>query len=152
MIEIQETHAENSHSKTIKVPDVNQKKPVSAPGKDGKPKWEYIRDQHRQKVKGMFKFYEVPGGELTFVFLEFKGDPVQHYSLKDGEIYEIPLGVARHLNKNGWYPVHAHEMDSAGKSTVRIGQKVRRFGFQSLEFIDEVDLGEVGSVLTVQQM
>ena len=152
MIEIKDNSAENSHTKTITVPDVNKKKHASSSTKDGKPTWEYIRDQHRQKVKGMFKFYEVPGGELSFVFLEFKGDPVQYYSLKDGEIYEIPLGVARHLNKNGWYPVHAHEQDPTGKVSVRVGQKVRRFGFQSLEFIDEIDLGEVGNVLTVQQM
>jgi len=149
MIENSET---NAHVKTVPTPDLSKPKIKAAPAKDGKSKIEYLRDQHRQKVKGMFKFYEVPGGELSFVFLEFKGDPVQHYTLKDGEIYEIPLGVARHLNKNGWYPVHSHEMDSIGKTSVRIGQKVRRFGFQSLEFVDEVDIGEVGNVLTAQTM
>lgn len=129
-----------------------EKKKIVSNKKEGKSKLEYLRDQHRQKVKGLFKFYEVPGGILEFDFLEFKGDPVQHYTLKDGEIYEIPLGVARHLNKNGWYPVHAYEVDPNGKSVQKVGQKVRRFGFQSLEFIDEVDMGEVGSsVITVEK-
>ena len=118
-----------------------------------KARIEYMRDQHRQKVKGMFKFYEVPGGQIEFDFLEFRGDPVQHYVLQDGEIYEIPLGVARHLNKNGWYPVHKHEVDGVGKSVQKIGQKVRRFGFQSLEFVDEVDMGEVGKgIVTVENI
>lgn len=125
---------------------------TSVEKKETKTKLEYLRDKHRQKVKGMFKFYEVPGGEITFPFLEFKGDPVQQYTMKDGEIYEIPLGVALHLNKNCWYPVHHHEQDSSGATSVRIGQKVRRMGFQSLEFTEEVDFSEVGNVLTAEHI
>ncbi len=124
---------------------------TSVSKKDNKTKLEYLRSKHSQKVKGMFKFYEVPGGEVTFPFLEFKGDTVKHYTMKDGEIYEIPLGVALHLNKNCWYPVHAYQQDAAGIPTSRIGQKVRRMGFQSLEFTGE-DLGETGSVLTVENV
>jgi len=118
--------------------------------KSFKSKLDYLRDKHRQKVKGIFKFYEVPGGEISFPFLEFKGDPVQHYTFKDNEVYEIPLGVAIHLNKNCWYPVHQYEQDPAGKASVRIGQKVRRMGFHSLEFTDGIDLSETGSVLTAE--
>lgn len=134
------------------VTESSEHKKIKAPKRDAKSKLERLRDQHRQKVKGLFKFYEVPGGILEFDFLEFKGDPVQTYKLKDGEVYEIPLGVARHLNKNGWYPVHQYEMDAAGKSVQKIGQRVRRFGFQSLEFIDEVDLNEVGNLTTVENV
>ena len=120
--------------------------------KDTRTKLEYLRDKHNQKVKGIFKFYEVPGGEITFPFLEFKGDSVKHYTLKDGEVYEIPLGVAIHLNKNCWYPIHHYEQDTAGIPSVRIGQKVRRMGFQSLEFTEDIDLGEMGNVLTAQKV
>lgn len=123
---------------------------TSVSRKESKTKLEYLRDKHNKKVRGIFKFYEVPGGEVSFPFLEFKGDVVKHYTLKDGEIHEIPLGVALHLNKNCWYPIHHYEQDAAGISSVRVGQKVRRMGFHSLEFTDDVDLGETGTVLTAQ--
>ena len=104
----------------------------------------YERDKMREKVKGIFKFYEVPGGNLSFCYKEFKEDDVEKYSFTDGQIYEIPLGVARHLNKNGWYPRHRHTLDASGNPLVDVGSKVRRFGFQSLEFVDIEDITPVG--------
>ena len=100
----------------------------------------YERDKMREKVKGIFKFYEVPGGNLSFVMKEFKEDQVEKYSLDDGKIYTLPLGVARHLNKNGWYPKHKHTLDAEGRAVVDAGTKIRRFGFQSLEFVDIEDI------------
>ena len=100
----------------------------------------YQRDKDRQPVKGIFRFYEVPGGSLGFNFKKYKGDPVARYDLVDGQIYTLPLGVAKHLNNNGQYPIHQHMKDEAGNVSMRIGQKVNRFGFQSLEFMDKDDL------------
>ena len=68
-----------------------------------------MRDRDREKVRGMFKFYEVPGGSLSFVYKAYKEDGAEKYTMVDGQIYEIPLGVAKHLNKNGWYPVHQYK-------------------------------------------
>lgn len=109
----------------------------------------YQRDKDREKVKGIFRFYEVPGGSMSFVFKGYKGDQVERYDLFDGQVYTLPLGVAKHLNKNGWYPEYEHiaqEKGVAGGHTpglglsggapMRIAKKVRRFGFQSLEFVD----------------
>lgn len=117
--------------------------PVPAIKKDpatlkGKERIEWLRNYHNEPVRGMFKFYEVPGGIMSFDFLEFKGDQVRHYDLKDGEVYSIPRGVAKHLNKNCWYPTYNFEMDATGKQMQRIGEKVRRCGFHSLEFDDEL--------------
>ena len=100
----------------------------------------YQRDRDRELVSGIFRFYEVPGGSMSFCFKMYKQDPVERFDFIDGETYKIPLGVAKHLNKNGWYPLHAHALDEHGKPMMKIGQKVRRFGFQSLEFIDIEDL------------
>jgi hypothetical protein len=110
--------------------------------KEAAPKqnMKYQRDKDREMVKGIFKFYEVPGGSMSFVFKVYKEDPVERFDFVDGQVYNIPLGVAKHLNKNGWYPVHVHALDENGKTSMRIGQKVRRFGFQSLEFVDIEDL------------
>ena len=62
----------------------------------------YLRDKDREKVKGIFRYHEVPGGNFSFSYRAYKEDQVENFSLNDGEVYTIPLGVARHLNKNCW--------------------------------------------------
>lgn len=112
----------------------------------------YLRDKHKEKVKGIFRFHEVPGGEMSLVFREFKGEKPQRYQFYDGEIYEIPLGLAKHLNRDCWYPEYDYlkgdgttgaAVQAAGvrggtpvNQGYRITRKVRRCSFQSLEFLD----------------
>ena len=96
-------------------------------------------------VRGVFRYYEVPGGCLGFCYKGYKGDQVEQYNLIDGVIYSLPLGVVKHLNKNVWYPVHVHSVTESGASSTLVGRKVKRCGFQSLEFIDTDDISEVGS-------
>jgi len=110
-----------------------------------KPNLRYMRDKDREPVRGKFIFHEVPGGLMSFVYKAYKEDDVERFDLVDGEIYTLPLGVAKHLNKNCWYPVHAYAMDENGRPTMKIGQKVRRCSFQSLEFVDIDDLTAVGT-------
>ena len=100
----------------------------------------YQRDKDRETVKGIFRFYEVPGGSMSFNFRKYKGDPIERYDFVDGGIYTVPLGVAKHLTQNGNYPVHKYAKDEGGKISMRVGQKVNRFGFESLEFMDIDDL------------
>jgi hypothetical protein len=122
-------------------------------GKAPKKSLRYQRDKDREKVKGIFHFYEVPGGTMKFFFKAYKGDDPERYELRDGEVYTIPLGVAKHLNKNGTYPIHAHAVDGDGKPTYKIGEKKRRFGFQSLEFIDPEDFSTVDpGIITVEKV
>ena len=111
---------------------------------------EWQRDKDREKVKGIFRFYEVPGGLLSFCFKAYKGDDVMRFDLQDETTYELPLGVARHLNKNGWYPVHAFRKDEMGNPYPDVGKKVRRFGFQSLEFTELEDLADRGELLITE--
>lgn len=108
--------------------------------KTGKPNLKNLRDKNREPVRGKFIFHEVSGGTMSFVFREFKEDQTERYDLVDGQIYTLPLGVARHLNKNCWYPVHHYLRDDAGNVSQRINQKVRRCSFQSLEFVDIEDI------------
>lgn len=137
------------------------RKEVVAPKKNLK----YERDKAREMVKGIFKFYEVPGGSMSFSYREFKEDKVERYDMIDGEIYSIPLGVARHLNKNGWYPLYnfvpgensvqtgAAVQGFSGNNVQKITQKVRRFAFNSLEFVDVDDMPHsTSSVVTVESM
>lgn len=113
--------------------------------KKEKPNLKYLRDRDREIVRGIFRFHECPGGTLSFPIRLYKEDDVERYDLTDGCIYSIPLGVARHLNKNLWYPVHAYQTEEGGKPVQVIGQKVRRASFQSLEFVDVDDISPVGS-------
>jgi|SRR5215475_4164504 len=128
-----------------------------------KPNLNFERDKKREKVTGIFRYHEVPGGWVGFSFREFKGDPIERYDLVDGETYTIPLGVAKHLNKNGWYPVYGYApqegpikvqnspVPASNSQAVKISQKVRRFSFQSLEFIDIDDVpGAERGILEVQ--
>ena len=113
----------------------------------------YQHDKDREPVKGIFKYYEVPGGCLEFNYRAYKEDPIEFFSLIDGQVYTLPLGIAKHLNKSGWYP--EYEYFQSDKTTarafspeghvMRVAKKVRRYGFQSLEFVDIDDLSEVGS-------
>jgi hypothetical protein len=114
---------------------------------------EYKRDKDKELVKGVFKFYEVPGGQMDFVYKKYKNEKTQRYSMIDGQVYTIPLGVAKHLNNDCWYPVHAYSMDESGKSAQRISQKVKRCGFQSLEFMDIEDFDRGGKqIIQVENM
>ena len=116
-----------------------------------KKELEYKRDKYREKVRGIFRFHEVPGGSMSFIYREFAGDPVEKYEMVDGEIYTVPLGVAKHLNNNCWYPVHAYAQDEDGKSSVKVGQKVKRCSFQSLDFVD-IESSADKKIITVEKI
>jgi hypothetical protein len=125
-----------------------------SPTSEKKPKvnLKYQRDKDREPVKGIFRFYEVPGGSVSFNYRAYKEDEVERFDLVDGVVYTLPLGVAKHLNKNGKYPVHSYIQDEFGNPVMKIGQWVRRFGFQSLEFVDIDDLTEEGHQIVTAEL
>jgi len=126
---------------------------MESKNKPAKNNLAYQRDKEKELVKGIFRFYEVPGGEMAFNYKKYKGDKVEKYVLLDGHVYSIPLGVARHLNKNGSYPVHKYMQDENGKYIAKIGEKVNRFSFQSLEFMDIDDLpNRADEIITVEHI
>lgn len=85
-------------------------------------------------VRGKFNYIECPGGILEFSFKKYKGDPIVKYSLKDGEVYSIPLMVAKHLNTNCAYPSYTFKNDEAGRPQTTVAEMIRRTSFQNLEF------------------
>lgn len=98
------------------------------------------RAEEQKMVRGIFRFHEVPGGQMDFVYRKYKGQPLEKYSMKDGEVYEVPLGVARHLNTNCWYPVYGFSdrshADVQQSALMSVKEKVRRCSFQSLDFVE----------------
>jgi hypothetical protein len=127
-------------------------KPERRSGKD----WAFEMQKDKEIVRGIFRFHEVPGGTMSFVYKKYRDEPVQSFTLIDGQVYNLPLGVARHLNKNCWYPVHDYLMDEMGRfgGQFKIQKKVRRCSFQSLEFVDIEDITPEGeaTIYTVQKI
>lgn len=113
----------------------------SAKAKKKKVNIDALREKDAQKVRGVFHWLENPGGVFSFVFRQYKGEPVMRYSLKDGETYELPLGVARHLNNNVGRFEHVHLLDKDGKPSQLAKRRIRRVSFESLDFMDYEDIG-----------
>tara|TARA_Y100000034_G_C6846307_1_gene383408 strand:+ start:326 stop:682 length:357 start_codon:yes stop_codon:yes gene_type:complete len=96
-----------------------------------------MREKDHKMVKGIFRCYEPRGGSFTFNFKKYSGDKILKYTMEDGQTYDVPLMVAKHLNQNCWYPKHCHVMDANGMPTVDKNTKIKRCSFDSLEFMVE---------------
>lgn len=124
--------------------------------KDGRPELtpeqKIKRAAERKPVRGKFIFHEVPGGKMDFNFRGYEvalpEDPIEKYEMMDGEIATVPLAVAKHLNTNCWYPTYTYANDEYGRPNMKMGQKVRRCSFQSLEFVDYENGKQIGSALS----
>ena len=113
---------------------------TTGPAIISKPTTNQLRERDNEPVKGRFSFDEVPTGTLRFKYKKYKGDKIVTYNLKDGEIYSLPRGVAKHLATTGKYPIHEHAVDENGRKFTRIARYKRRYNFESLEFFDDSDL------------
>lgn len=91
------------------------------------------RKEEARLVKGIFQDNEIKGGSVHFFFKKFKGDPIQEYRLFDGQEYEIPLAVAKHLNSGCAYESHSYLLGADGKP-LKNPKKTHRFSFKALEF------------------
>lgn len=136
--------------------EIKQDKPAVKLAKEElKKKLAKQRDEDNQKVKGVFRYFEMPGGTLAFVFRAHKADETERYELVDGQVYEIPLGVAKHLNKNGWYPQYEYikgESFQGGygiSGGMRVARKVHRYGFSGLDFVDMEEPAKIVQVTAV---
>lgn len=126
-----------------------------------KDKLKKFIEEESKMVKGRFRCYETPGASTTITVKKYPDMPVFTKPMQDGEIYEIPLYVARFLNGTDVtadavggkihtcsYPVHGFRWDGssampppcisdASGSIVPISgivSRTRRYGFESMEF------------------
>lgn len=100
-----------------------------------KDEMEKRRKESNRMVKGVFRCHEPRGGNVTLCWREFKGDPVRRFSMFDGVEYEVPAGLAKHLNTNCNYNVHSHILAADGTPAVDKKQRsISRMNFESLEF------------------
>jgi len=127
------------NTKSVEAPAVHKPKKIS-------PKFQ--REKDSRMVKGRFIYSELPGGLLEFNYLLHKGEQPKKYSMHDGQIYTVPLSVARHLNKNVAYPEYTYlENEETIASShleegkmMRVKRMVRRCSFEPLDFIADEEL------------
>lgn len=141
--------------------EITPKKNVNAAEKKriNEQTMKYQRDKDREMVRGIFRFHEVPSGSMSFVYKAYKGDEVERYDMIDGQVYTVPLGVAKHINKNIWYPEYSYVTTEKVYTGFGPGQamkatrKVKRCSFQSLEFLDIDDVPTtVSPIITMENV
>lgn len=108
-------------------------RPVADPDAPMNDKFEQMRKADAKLVKGVFQDNEVKGGHVTFPFKKWKGDELKVYTLIDGEEYELPIAVVKHLNSGCCYDQHSYLQDVHGKP-LKSGRKVHRFAFKVSEY------------------
>lgn len=95
-----------------------------------------MKEKDHRTVKGIFRCFEPVGGSFKFSFKKYAGDEVLTYTMIDGQTYDVPVMVAKHLNTNCAYPIHQHRLGEDGKASTEVGTWIRRCSFESLEFYD----------------
>lgn len=98
---------------------------------------EIVEAAHKEDskiVKGVFKNHESPGGDAIFSIKLYRGDPVRTYNLVDGETYELPLGVAKHINRQCRYKKHKWLVNKDGKPLMGWDKPIERYSFVSTDF------------------
>jgi len=124
-----------------------QSKPVEAPNVLPSFSEKLLRamEEDDKIVEGKFEFKEITrpkeakDSTVTFVYRKYPGKPVQTYTLQHNHVYQLPLGVAKHINGalgGCKYAIHKHVMDEkTGEQRIDSGQEVHRMGFHSTQLI-----------------
>lgn len=106
-----------------------------------KEELQYRADRDKELVKGVFYYHESPGGVLKFNKRTYPGEPITEWTFTDGEMREIPYGIALHLNQSGKYPKYEYITNELGRiipggnsKSRRIKEWVSRYSFRSLDF------------------
>jgi len=131
--------------------EVKEKKESS----NSTPNIRNLMNEEQKLVRGRFRNFEHPGQAVPVHVRKYKDIPPFNMTMVDGEIYEIPLYVARFLQgydsnaKHAGYqihtcsvPVHSFTMDKNDPFPKVNAEEFkeahiihrRRMGFESLEF------------------
>lgn len=84
----------------MRIVEINKKKFVctTAQKKEVEDKIKLLRKEGEKLVSGMFEFPDAPGGWLDFSYRFLPGDPIRTVKITHGEIVDIPVLLAKHLN------------------------------------------------------
>jgi|SRR5882672_4755 len=122
---------------------------------DLKKKIKSMRDRDAETLVGIFRNFEHRSnagstGTLLFSFKMYPGEENAMYELQDGERYALPRGVVRHIKNNCYWKEYVQLPGEMGRGmqqgvpdgkyvtkNMQASRKVHRFGFDSLEFMDD---------------
>jgi len=120
----------------VKEVNLGKKTKLSSEGmKKASEKLEKARKEDEKLVTGIFENVEAPGAEVTFSYRAYKEHPIRTFTLEDGKSYEIPIGVARHINRQCRYQRAANLIDKEGKPMVGCGEPIKRYKFTPTDYM-----------------
>lgn len=85
----------------MEVREINKRKFAPASESErakAKTLMEKMRKEGEKMIKGMFEFVDAQGGWLDFSYRFFPGEPIRTVKINHGEIVDIPMILAKHLN------------------------------------------------------
>lgn len=106
--------------------------------KKGPDKFQKEREADAKIVRGKFINRENPGASLTFHYKKYKGEPLKTYRLIDGNEYDLPVGVIKHLVNNCQVEETTNEVTMIDPNTYEplyANRKIPRFTFITSEFL-----------------
>lgn len=98
-----------------------------------------MREEDHRMVTGVFRNIENPGVSEVITYKKYPGDPVFSKKMESGKAYQVPLMVAKHINKACRYEVHKHAVDESGKPHKAVGEVVQRYSFESTDFHEDFE-------------
>ena len=100
----------------------------------------YLKAKDLENVRGIFHFWECKGGILKFDLMKYKNTKPD-WEMVDGQMYTVPLYVAKHLNTTGFIEEEKTIQDPVTLGYRKIKQNRRRYSFESLEFLPPEVIG-----------
>jgi hypothetical protein len=131
------------------IPEISNKKKMTKEELSKNIKKSRARDA--ELVTGKVRNLENPGCKIRFGYKWYPGDDFTFYELEDNSVVRIPRGAARHLNVNCSYieykdlanPLDVNMKGAVPTTNIHKGggmqskEKVQRFLFQSMEYMDD---------------
>lgn len=115
--------------------------------------WKKQREADERLIRVRFDFREQPGGYLEFAYKKYPGEALKIYRgptrLVDGHVYQLPVGVVKHLMTKGRTPEYRHKrsLDEDSPTNYEVGAWRTRYSCEVLDFFadDELQSLQIGS-------
>mgnify|MGYP001568730611 CR=1 FL=1 len=110
-----------------------------------KEKLQELIKEETKLVKGIFQCFETPGSSIKITIKKYPGIQPFDKVMTDGEIYEIPLYVARHLNGSDVSAGAAADSELRNPNIGTCSYPVHGFLMKNNEWNQNVGMGAVGN-------
>lgn len=101
--------------------------PLKNADKGKREKYEKQKKADQKMVKAQFLIPYREGGEEEFCYCKYYDDPIFQFRGRDGDVYEVPMGMVRYVNENCTIRPHTGLIDKAGQSIRSTPKPTMRF-------------------------